>query len=351
MPFALPLLLACAAAAGDGAPAVHRHEGPLEKVLEDAAAKERPVLLEFHREPEPACRWMDREVYADAAVAALLDGSLVDYRLVDGKGESGALAERFKVRTWPTLVFLDAEGNELEREEGVVGKVFLLSVAQDVADGTHLRGLRKRVDKRPDDPALRTKLGLRLLLAGDPGARVHLDRALELDPKKEKESTKEAAFLVDVLEARAAGTVGPLRAFLERYPDCCAAVKVHEDLIQALDRRHDTLGQIPSWEFLVARSPSPERLNGLAWSLARNGKEPERALSLVEEALKEAPDSAAFVDTKAECLSRLGRHDEALEAQRKAISMLTSSVPAARRKEFEDHLAEIEERKAGEKKK
>jgi hypothetical protein len=343
------LLLAGALLAGDGAP-LKRHEGPLEKVLAEAAEKERTVLVDFHKSAEASCGWMDREVWGDPAVAALVEGGLVLYRVEAGKGEGEALVEKFSIRKWPTLVFLDGEGNELERWEGVAGRPFLLEAAQEVVDGTHVRGLRRRVEKKGEDVALRTRLGRRLLLLSDGGGRVHLEKAVELDPKREKEATKEAASLLELLEARRAGTPGPLQAFLAKNPDCVAAAEVHRDLIRALTRKEDTLSQIPSWEFLLARVPDAEVRNGLAWSLSRNAKEPERALALVDEAIKEIPDSAAFVDTRAECLSRLGRHDEAVETEKKALSMLSPTTPKDERKQYDDHLAELEKRRAEAKK-
>jgi thioredoxin-related protein len=344
MLLAVPFLAACAAVGGDG-PAVHRHPGPLEKVLQEAGEKDRPVLLEFHRESEKACLWMDRTVWSGADVVAQLDGSLLVYRVEDGKGECAALADRFTVSAWPTMVFLDSEGNELERQNGLVGKAFLLSVVEEVAGGNHVRAMQRRLDRRPDDAALHAKLGVRQFLHGDPGAAVHLERALELDPKKEKEATKEAAFIEEVREAMTGGSAGPLKAFLEKYPDCGAALEVHRALARTLTARDDFPGQVPSLEFILDRAPDDEARNNLAWGLAKSGKDLERALSLVEEALKGSPGSNPFLDTKAECLSRLGRHDEALELERKVIGLLSPSTPRDRRAEYEKHLKEIEKRR------
>jgi hypothetical protein len=51
------------------------------------------------------------------------------------------------------------------------------------------------------------------------------------------------------------------------------------------------------------------------------------------------------MDTKAECLSRLGRHEEAVELQKKAIGKLSGSTPRAMREEYDKHLKEIEKRR------
>ena len=95
----------------------------------------------------------------------------------------------------------------------------------------------------------------------------------------------------------------------------------------------------------MEREPKAERRNGLAWALSRSDRENERALGLVEEALKEEPDSAAYMDTKAECLSRLGRHEEAVALEQKAIGKLSPSTPRDQREEYANHLKEIEKRR------
>jgi hypothetical protein len=66
---------------------------------------------------------------------------------------------------------------------------------------------------------------------------------------------------------------------------------------------------------------------------------------LVDEALKEQPGNAPWIDTRAECLSRLGRHDEAVEVEKKAISLLSASTGRDERNKYEEHLKEIEKRR------
>jgi tetratricopeptide (TPR) repeat protein len=346
---ALAMTLAClapAAGGGDG-PALARHEGPLEKALAAAAEAEKTLLVEFHKSEGGACERSDREVVGDPAVVAILAEKYVVYRVEDGAGEEPALAERFGVREFPTFLFLDGEGNELERQAGAVGKAFLLEMVGEIADGLTVRALRTRVEQHSEDAGLQSRLGKRLALHDDEGARVHLERAVELDPRGAKASTAEARLLLDALDAAKDGTVPPMRAFLERWPDSGLALRIHRALVAVLNTRKDWAGQVESCEVILRRAPGAEARNGLAWALSRSGKEAERALALVDEALKERPDVAAFLDTRAECLSRLGRHDEALEVQRKAMALLGTSAPKETRAEYEDHLREMEKRQGG----
>jgi len=320
-------------------------DATLEKVLKEATEKERPVLVRFHKETEAPSRWMETKIWADAGVKEFLGANVSSLLVASGKGEADALVEKYRIRAWPTMLFLDAEGEETERVEGAAGKSWVLALLQDAADGVNLRSLRARAEKKPDDASLRGKLGVRLFLRGDPGATIHLEKAVKLDPKKEKDTTKEAAFLLEVREARTGGSAGPLKAYLEKYGDTAEAWEIHMSLIAVLSQRKDEAGQIPSWEYLMERDPKAERRNGLAWALSRSNRENERALGLVEEALKEEPENPAYMDTKAECLSRLGRHDEAVELEKKAIGKLSGSTPRDQREEYDKHLKEIEQRR------
>ena len=317
----------------------------LEEVLKEAAAKERPVIVRFHKDSEAQSRWMESKVWGDTDVKAFIEGNVVCLPVFFGKGEADKIVEKYRIRAWPTLLFLDAEGEETERMEGCGGKGYVIPLLQDAVDGQSIRSLRARAEKKPEDGVLRARLGIRLFHRGDSGATLHLEKAVQVDPKKEKETTKEAAFLLEVREARTGGSVGPLKAYIEKHPDTAEAWEVHMALISALAKRDDDAGQAPSWEYLLEREPNAERRNGLAWALSRGNKDNERALGLVEEALKEEPDNPAYLDTKAECLSRLGRHDEAVELEKKAIGKLPGSTPRAMREEYDKHLKEIETRR------
>lgn len=60
--------------------------------------------------------------------------------------------------------------------------------------------------------------------------------------------------------------------------------------------------------------------NNLAWSLLQMGQA-EKALPVANDAVRGAPTMASFHDTRAAVLSALSRHEEAIEAQRRAMAL------------------------------
>lgn len=288
---------------------------------------------------------MDREVLADPAVAGYANENYVVYAVDAEKGEGPDLAKKYKVTGFPTFVLVDAGGDELERQAGASGKNDFLVLLKDVRAGNHAKALAGRVEKDPEDGEARALLGVKLARRGDPAARPHLEKAAALDPESRGASTVEARYWIALLDARNARSVDPIAAFAGKFPESPSAVQAHRILAAEYERMGREDLQVESLGFLVKRAPDAESRNNLSWFLATHGRELERALALVEEALKEKPDVSAYLDTRAECLSRLGRHDEAVEAQKKAVACLADGIGDEERAMYESRLRGFERKR------
>ena len=87
----------------------------------------------------------------------------------------------------------------------------------------------------------------------------------------------------------------------------------------------------------------PWRKHDYARLLAWNGRETQLALALVTDALSAVPDEPRWLDTKAECLSRLGRYDEAIVVESRAVEKAQRLEDRA---EFGRALYEMKKRRA-----
>ncbi len=112
----LPLLAAEAAK-----PAVHVpfSEGrPFAEVLKRAKAEHKPVMLDVVASWCGPCKIMDRTTFADAGVVAWAKKAVVPARVDAEKGEGRKISARYQAFSFPTVIFIDGDGNEIDRLVG-----------------------------------------------------------------------------------------------------------------------------------------------------------------------------------------------------------------------------------------
>jgi thioredoxin-related protein len=87
----------------------------------EAAAKNKPLLLDFGTENCHWCNRLDSETFRDPAVLAVLNKQFVAYR-VDGQRDA-RLLDALNIQSFPTLVFAAPDGKILGTQEGYVDPV------------------------------------------------------------------------------------------------------------------------------------------------------------------------------------------------------------------------------------
>jgi tetratricopeptide (TPR) repeat protein len=263
---------------------------------------------------------MDRKVLKDPAVAGYCNEHFASVR-TDVTDPSGApLRRRYGItEESPAFLFLGPEGEEIDRERGYQSREDFLSLLRAVVAGDHFAALERRAEKGEDGYDFLLAYGRRLCGRGVPEAADVLRRAVALDPEAKRPATVDAQYMIARL-ARGDSQVDALAAFVAAHPESPHAIDAHQTLSMvygpgSADRA------IASFEFLRSRGALDPawRKHDYARLLAWNGRDAELALALVLDALEAAPDEPRWLDTKAECLSRLGRHDEAIAVETRAV--------------------------------
>lgn len=119
-----------------GKSAVPFQKSAFEARLDSARQAGKPVFIDFYTDWCGPCRTLDRDVFTNATLAEYLAGRFLNLKVNAEKGEGIALAKKFGVGAYPTLVFLRPDGTENQRIVGLTTASRLLKTAKQ-AEGGH----------------------------------------------------------------------------------------------------------------------------------------------------------------------------------------------------------------------
>ena len=121
---------------------------PFAEALRKARAEKKQVMVDVYAVWCGPCKLMDRTTFSDAAVAAWVKAHFVPVKVDAEKGEGRRLAQRYMVTSFPTVLFLDASGNEIDRLVAVYPPDAFVTAGQSILAGKtplleRLAGLKK----------------------------------------------------------------------------------------------------------------------------------------------------------------------------------------------------------------
>lgn len=344
-------------------------EGDFAQAQAEAQQRDTLIMIDFYTDWCGWCRRLDAETLSDSAVRREL-GYLVAMRL-NAEREGDELARHFGVTSFPTLVFVDAAGNEIDRILGFLPPEQFLDHVQRVRAGDTLAACLLRLKEDPSDRDALEKAIPVLLERSDPeGALDRLEAFHEAVGTDGSDLTsavlmfRTKAELVERTYQRVArryrmgweadADFGSLRASptLESihraelaelsedeignrlrealYQDAAAVLRDlpqeglgREELFASADFAFRTghckiAGELYRRWYDNARSAvTPDVLNTTAWRLYLCGAELELALEMAQQAY-EANDDADTADTLGRVLYVNGRIEEAIIIQQRA---------------------------------
>ncbi|HKL33784.1 MAG TPA: thioredoxin family protein [Tangfeifania sp.] len=94
------------------------HEGSWEEALKKAEEEGKPVFLDISASWCGPCKMLKARTFPNDEVGEFYNANFVNV-MVDGeKGEGIELAKKYKIRGYPTLIFLDSSGEVIAQTAG-----------------------------------------------------------------------------------------------------------------------------------------------------------------------------------------------------------------------------------------
>src|SRR5262245_35721860 len=108
---------------------------------------------------------LERNTFSKASVADAMK-DMMSIHLEAGQGEAAELTKKFNVHAYPTLVVVDANGEEIDRFIGYrPPEQFNKEIARILSGDNTFQSLRQKVAKAPDDVDAAVALGAKLAAA------------------------------------------------------------------------------------------------------------------------------------------------------------------------------------------
>ena len=315
--------------------------GSWDALLERAAAEKRLVFVEFKTSWCAWCRKLEKTTLNDPAVIAEL-GDVLCYA-IDGESERGQpLAKKFHVRNYPTLVFLNPDGETRDiLKDYLAPQSFLAELQRIERDEGTLGHLRSRVQEAPEDLEARYELALKLEKLGDTaGYEEQIAAIAKLDPEGRSSVARRVRLTGILAQVKQDLKLAPVYAFLDGQPPkellypAWQAVwtfeRYHFDRSRtAQEAEQHRLKWLAACRELWTTVPDDLRArvgNNIAWYLYEYrqhvGLEDLRfALDVAKKCAALTPDDPYVVDTLACCLHALGQKTEALATIRRCIEL------------------------------
>lgn len=212
---ALPLLAnpSVAAAAAESAPTPMFRALDFPGALEAAKREQRFVLVDFYTTWCGPCRLLDDTTWQDAKVMARVSATAVAIK-VDAEKER-AIAKRFQIDAYPTLVVLAADGTERDRYIGYVApKAFLEKYEATLSGRSVVADAKVKLDEKGGK---------------DPKVRLELARGLAKQPGQEGEALKQFLVCYDELAAKNPRIALMISELGKRHPPALEALRERRD--------------------------------------------------------------------------------------------------------------------------
>ena len=104
--------------------------GSFDQALNKAKADKKMVFLDAYASWCEPCKEMSKDTFGDKSVAKFFNKNFINVAMDMEKGKGPEIAKRYPLNAYPTLLFIDAEGNIVTQAVGVHDADKLMKLAE-----------------------------------------------------------------------------------------------------------------------------------------------------------------------------------------------------------------------------
>jgi len=267
---------------------------------------------------------LDTDTFTDKEVVSFSKAHFINLKINTDTDEGLELFKKFHGVSLPTLLFLDFNGNEIDRFIGYYDAVNYLAKIKNIANNINtLDYFLTLYEEHSDSSALLIQIGNKYLernLIDE--AKIFFTDVLESSNSK---YYQEANYRLAYLEYEN-NNFEPLLKFIDNNPNSDFTYAGIRTMIRYYRGISDTTAELKQYNKLISFFPTdPNALNSYGWRMSELEINLDDALDKTQLAVQLSSDNpesqANIIDTEAEILWKLGQIQQAIDAINKAIQI------------------------------
>lgn len=284
------------------------------------------IMIDFYTDWCVWCKRLDSDVFPKTEISKFAKENLISIKIDAEKGEGIALAKKYNASGFPTILFTDAGGNEIDRIVGYLPLEPFLEELNRIKNRIDtFDSLQNRAKSEPNNHKILEKLGQKNEDRGDlESAKNNWRRILRIEKTHNKARYKLAEY-----EARETKNPEVLQQFIAENPKNENLVLAYQWVLYLIKNTKNIEKEI-AWYRQYAKfmetsgNEDADFLNGYAWRMAELETNLSDALMRANRAINLVNNpqrKAQILDTKAEILWKLGNPAEAIKTIDEAIQL------------------------------
>jgi len=249
-------------------------ELPFKDIIAKAKKEKKLVFIDAYASWCGPCKMMEKNIFTQKSVSDYYNTNFINARFDMEKGEGRDIASKFGVRSYPTYLFLNGEGELVSRNTGYMEESLFVAMAQDINSPGNKKGsLKDRFAGGEKDPEFLINI-MKLNANSDYEFAKKASERYFQNKKKTEELTKdEIGFLLyfvksseDINYPVFASRKAEIIKFLpeETYNEFDAQLKLGKIVEQSIDDKNKKINDdyfMKAAEPLVGKEAAAKKLN------------------------------------------------------------------------------------------